>query len=228
MEAERLWKEGRLREAVASAASALRDDPANTRVRTFYFELLCFRGEWSRARKQLEILASDPKQEQAALYYQRIVDAEVQRQELFQSPDLCRTWLQPAGMSGGRIDGIAYQEIRDGDYRLGPRLELLTSSGYLLMPFSEISEVVFEPARRLRDLLWRKARLKLSPARGSLDMGDALVPALAPLTFLHENESVQMGRMTVSDGDAPAGQKTLLAGEFEAPLLSIGSLRFGV
>lgn len=227
MEAERLWREGRLSAAATAAAQSLREDPVNVRLRTFYFELLCFRGEWARARKQLEILSSDPGSEQAALYYQRIVDAEIQRQEMFQSADVFRAWLQPAADTPGSIDGTGYELIADGDPRVGPRLELLTTTGYLLMPFSGISEVTFEAPKRLRDLLWRRARIRLSPDRGSLDMGDALVPALAPLSFRNESEEVQMGRVSVCDGQGQAGQKTLLADAFEAPLLAISNLRFG-
>ncbi len=226
MEAERLWKEGRPREAAAAAAGDLRDDPVSVRKRTFYFELLCFQGEWARAHKQLEILSADPASERAALYYQRVVDAEVQRQELFQSADVCRAWLQPADDTAGSIDGVRYESISDADPRLRARLELLTTTGYLLMPFSEIGEIEFEPARRLRDLLWRKARIKLSAARGSLDMGDVVVPALEPLSFLHESPAVQLGRMTASGEGSSAGQKTLLADGDEVPILSVTCLRF--
>ncbi|MBI4893672.1 MAG: virulence protein SciE type [Acidobacteria bacterium] len=226
MEAERLWKEGRLADATASAARELRDDPTDVRLRTLYFELLCFRGDWPRARKQLEVLGSDPTLQQSSLYYQRIIDAETQRQEMFQSPELGRAWLQPAQACAGDIDGARFDSIADADPRLGPRLELLTAGGYLLMPFAEISELTFEPPRRLRDLIWRKAHMKSSPARGGLDVGEVLVPALAPLSFLHESEPVQLGRVTVFEQDSQAGQKTLLAGDSEVAILSIHSLRF--
>lgn len=226
MEAERLFKEGQLAAAASAAATQLRDDPANARLRTFYFELLCFRGDWPRARKQLSILAADPALEQSSVYYQRVLDAEIQRQEMFQSPDLCRAWLQPAAPCDGAIDGTRFSSIEDGDPRIGPRLELLTATGYLLMPFAEIAEVVFEPPRRLRDLLWRKARLKSSAARGGLDIGEVLVPALAPLSFLHGNEAVQLGRATLCEGGAQSGQKSLLAEDIDSPILSIGTLTF--
>lgn len=212
-------------DAAAAAARQLRDEPDNARVRTFYFELLCFRGDWPRARKQLDILAADPARQQSAMYYQRILDAEAQRQEMFQSPELCHAWLQPAGPCSGDIDGVGFDSIEDADPRIGPRLELLTAGGYLLMPFAEISAVEFEPPARLRDLLWRKAHIKSSAARGSLDVGEVLVPALAPLSFLHPSEAAQLGRVTLTESGLPAGQKLMLAGEAEVPVLSITSLR---
>ena len=44
MEAERLYKEGKLGEAIASLQEELRSDPHDVPRRTFLFELLLFKG----------------------------------------------------------------------------------------------------------------------------------------------------------------------------------------
>jgi len=44
MNAQTLYQEGRLDEAIQALAGSLRDDPGNVRQRTFLFELLCFAG----------------------------------------------------------------------------------------------------------------------------------------------------------------------------------------
>ena len=56
MDAASLYKAGQLRPAIEALALELRHQPADTRRRTFLFELLCFAGEYERASKQLDVL----------------------------------------------------------------------------------------------------------------------------------------------------------------------------
>ena len=85
-ECEELYQAGRLTEAVQALGAELRDNPADTKRRTFLFELLSFAGEYDRAQKQLDVLAQQgPQAEMGALLYRAAIQAERQRQELFRS-----------------------------------------------------------------------------------------------------------------------------------------------
>ena len=57
-------------DAIKALSAELRDNPTDTRRRTFLFELLCFAGEYERADKQLEVLAqAGPSSEMGVLLY---------------------------------------------------------------------------------------------------------------------------------------------------------------
>ena len=57
MTARELYQAGKLDEAVQALIAELRDNPGDTKRRTFLFELLCFAGNFDRAEKQLDILS---------------------------------------------------------------------------------------------------------------------------------------------------------------------------
>src|SRR5690242_21563127 len=52
-----LLQAGKLDEAIDALSAEVRDNPTDTRRRTFLFELLCFAGEYDRAQKHLDVLA---------------------------------------------------------------------------------------------------------------------------------------------------------------------------
>ena len=56
MKAQELFRAGHLAQAIGALSAEVRDNPGDTRRRTFLFELLCFAGESARADKQLEVL----------------------------------------------------------------------------------------------------------------------------------------------------------------------------
>jgi len=77
MTARELYQAGKLAEAVQALNGELRDNPGDTKRRTFLFELLCFAGNFDRADKQLEILAQENKDAQmGALVYRAALHAE--------------------------------------------------------------------------------------------------------------------------------------------------------
>ena len=70
MNPQELYRAGRLSDAIKALSAELRDNPGDTRRRTFLFELLCFAGEYERADKQLEVLAqAGPSSEMGVLLY---------------------------------------------------------------------------------------------------------------------------------------------------------------
>jgi type VI secretion system protein ImpE len=88
MNAQGLFQAGKLDEAVQALGAELRDNPVDAKRRTFLFELLCFTGDYQRAEKQLDVLASEGRAaEMGALLYRAALHAERIRQAIFEKQD---------------------------------------------------------------------------------------------------------------------------------------------
>jgi type VI secretion system protein ImpE len=55
MSADQLLREGKLDEALAALTQQVRAKPADAKLRTFLFQLLCVQGQWERALTQLNV-----------------------------------------------------------------------------------------------------------------------------------------------------------------------------
>ena len=235
MKAETLLREGKLDEAVEALGSHLRDHPEDTRSRTFLFELLCFRGEYERARKQLAVLARETKEGAAAvLLYQGALQAEETRRAMFEggsSPDGSKEALPLSGETAvsGEINGRPFKSLSDADPRIGPRLEVFAAGDYMWIPFRHIASIQMEAPKRLRDLLWAPAFVQTGPDFQNRDLGEVLLPALAPTTFLHPDPAIRLGRLTEwcvdeQERELPYGQKMLMVDGEEFPFLELRSM----
>ncbi|MDM7998364.1 MAG: type VI secretion system accessory protein TagJ [Acidobacteriota bacterium] len=231
MNANDLYREGKIEDAIKLLSAELRNDPTDVRRRTFLFELLCFMGELDRAEKQLDIL-SDLSREagMGTLIYRSALQAERLRREMFDKKTFPQTEAAP--IERGILNGVEIGAIEDADPRIGPRLEVYAAGSYLWLPMAHITSIRMEAPRRVRDLIWIPAILKTGPQCGALDLGEVLVPALTPSAFRHADTSVRLGRQTVweeVDGNAtPAGQKLLLVDGEEFPILEVRTLEFPV
>lgn len=233
MQAQTLLREGRLREAIESAGALVRENPADSRLRTFLFELLCFAGDFDRAEKHLHLLGTgsgDKDREVGALLYHAALHAERTRQEMFDKGET--PIASPAEPVGGTLNGQPFTTIEDADPRIGPRLEVFAAGNYMWLPFEHIASIKMEPPRRLRDLLWAPVVLRTGPGFKGIELGEVLLPALSPLSFRHADETVRLGRLTVwedlENGDpVPYGQKTLLVDGEEFPILELRTLTIG-
>jgi len=216
-------------------SAELRNNPSDTRRRTFLFELLCFSGEYGRAEKQLDVLAeAGPNSEIGALLYRSALQAERTRQDLFRKKE------KPSGgtSSGaetitGTLNGKPFQTITDADPRIGPRLELFAAGNYHWLNFEYLASIQIPQPRRLRDLIWTPAVVRVGPALKSTELGEVLLPVLSPFAGQHSDDAVRLGRMTVWEEDesgeaVPAGQKMLLVDGEEFPLLDIRQLEFNL
>jgi type VI secretion system protein ImpE len=226
--AQELFRAGRLDEAVEVLGVELRDNPTDAQRRIFLFELLCFAGNYARAEKQLDVLAQ--KGADAAmgtLLYRSALHAEQIRQQMFLEGTY-PTGPAPRAVSG-TLNGEPFHSLTDGDPRIGPRLEIFAAGQYTWIPLEQVASVRVASPKRLRDLLWAPARVRTSSDFQGTELGEVLLPALAPLSWNQDDDEVRLGRRTEwqaigSDAQAPIGQKLFLVDDQEFPLLELREL----
>lgn len=229
MNSQSLYQAGRLDDAIDALSAELRSNPTDTQRRTFLFELLCFAGNYDRAAKQLDILSQGGQQAaMGTLLYQSALHAERTRQEMFANGTLPLA-SEPKTALSGALNGKPFSSIEDGDPRVGPRLELFAAGQYTLLPLAHIESVRMQPPKRLRDLLWAPAVVKTAPSFKGTDLGEVLVPIMAPGSWQDEDDTVRLGRSTawiaLDDGrEAPIGQRVLRVDGDEVPLLEVREL----
>lgn len=128
----------------------------------------------------------------------------------------------------GECDGQSFDDLRDLDDVTAPFLEVLTTTGkYYWIAWERLQTLEFRPPKYLRDLLWRQTQMVIR------DGPDALVyvPVLYPGSHGSRDPELRLGRKTewiertggVTTG---VGQRTLLVGDEDKAILSIGNLSF--
>jgi type VI secretion system protein ImpE len=231
MSPRELFQAGKLDEAVQALGAEVRDNPTDARRRTFLFELLCFQGQWDRAEKHLHLLAGASKEAQlGAVLYFSALHAERVRHDLFARKDYPHAPSSGA-LRGGTIDGQAFESIEDADPRLGPRLELFAAGAYLWIPFEHIERIEIQEPKRLRDLLWVPALVRTGPAFKGTELGEVLLPVLAPFSYQNADGNIRLGRGTVwedqEDGtQIPFGQRMFNIDGEDVPILEIRNIEF--
>lgn len=232
MKAQELFRAGKLAEAVQALGAELRDNPADAKRRTFLFELLCFAGDYQRAEKQLDILASDGRSaEMGALLYRAALHAERIRQAKFEKKDFPITEPESDAPLAGTLNGKPFEYFADADPRLGARLEVFAAGDYLWIPLHHIASIEMQAPTRLRDLLWTPAVIRTGPAFKGKELGEVLLPALSPLSWKHTDDQIRLGRATDWQDDGggnavPVGQKMFAVDDDEIPILEIRNLEF--
>jgi type VI secretion system protein ImpE len=230
MDALSLYRAGQLQAAIAALGDELKKQPLDAKRRIFLFELLCFAGEYDRAEKQLSVVSdSSPQASAGAMLYRSALHAERERQDMFARGALPQgsAHASPAGeLNGARFSGLA-----DADPRIGAHLEVFIAGSYTWIPFAYIEAIETEPPKRLRDLLWLPAALRTTADFRLQDLGEVLLPVIAPLSWKDPDEAVRLGRTSVwkddpEYGQLPSGQKLLLFGDEEQPFLEMRKLTF--
>jgi type VI secretion system protein ImpE len=229
-----LYRSGELRAAIKALGDELRADPLDIKRRTFLFELLCFAGEYDRAEKQLNVLADTNNQALAGtLLYRSALHAEKTRQEMFSKRELPHVDAAVEPVSG-TWNGEPFTDLRDADPRIGANLEVFIAGSYTWIPMHYMRHLEIEKPETLRDLIWARARVETSPAFRLQDLGEVLIPVLAPLSSKHSDESVQLGRTTVWEDATPEdtvdevlyGQRLMLVDGEEIPILELRSIKW--
>jgi type VI secretion system protein ImpE len=233
MNAQELFRAGKLNAAAQRASLDLRDRPTDVRLRTFLFELLCFNGEFDRAGKHLSVLSqSGTDAETGSLLYRSAIAAERKRQAFFEGGEFKTLRSEEFAKCPGTINGRAFQSIEDVDARIGPRLEVFVAGEYMWLPFAQIGSVRMEAPKFLRDTLWATAQVMAGPGNKGQEFGEVLLPVQYPFSWRNTSDEVKLGRVTDwvdsdSAGDVPVGQKLLLIdGSEEISFLEIRELIF--
>ena len=229
MTARELYKAGKLNEAVQALSAELRDNPTDAQRRTFLFELLCFTGDFDRARKHLEVLAKEnQKSGMGALLYEACMHSERTRRDIFEKREFPSVPAIPS--KKGTLNGTSFSSFEDADPRIGARLEVYSAGAYLWIPLAHIESIEIEPPKRLRDMLWAPVLIKTGPDFKQTELGECLLPVLCPFSYQHADDNVRLGRMTVweerDEEVVPFGQKTFLMDDEEISLLEIRKIEF--
>lgn len=232
MTAKQLFDAGKVSEAIKALTAYVRDHPADAKQRTFLFELLCFAGELTRARKQLGVLArASADAEMGAVLLYSALHAEQSRHELFQTEAFPSTAAGPSGP--GKLNGEPFESISDIDPDIGPRLEVFVAGAYTWVPFEHVASVHMRAPEKLRDTLWSSAYVLAGKSFKGADMGEVLLPVIYPFSSKHPDEEIWLGRSTAFGADdagreIPVGHKILLVDGREVPLLEVRSIEFAV
>jgi type VI secretion system protein ImpE len=236
-QAQLLYREGKLTESIDSLRAHLRDCPSDKRARSFLFELLCFAGEFDRARKQLMIVAGDSQESKLGIsFYLAALTAEVERQAYYEeavAQEAAGTRVDQAATREitGTFNGKRFAGIRDMDPRLGGSLEFLAAGKYHRVRFRDIKRLEIGEPRRARDLYWLPAKLELAEALGAVELESILIPVLYAQTALSDDDRTRLGLVTewvvIDNGmEVPLGQRMLVISGEEVPLLRVRSLEF--
>jgi type VI secretion system protein ImpE len=230
MDALSLYRAGELKAAIEALGDELKKQPLDAKRRIFLFELLCFAGEYDRAEKQLSVVSdSSPQASAGAMLYRSALHAERERQDMFARGALPQGSAHPSPT--GEMNGEKFEGLADADPRIGAHLEVFIAGSYTWIPFAYIEAIETEPPKRLRDLLWMPAVLHTTADFRLQDLGEVLLPVIAPLSWQSSDEAVRLGRTTVWNdnseyGQLPLGQKLLLFGDAEQPFLGMRKLTF--
>lgn len=230
MNARELFQAGKLNQAVQALGVEVRDNPTDVRRRTFLFELLCFQGEYDRAEKHLHLLAdATPDAQMGAVLYFSALNAERLRLETFQKKDYPAIAAIPNDR-GGTLNGKPFQSLDDADPRVGARLEVFAAGAYLWIPLAHVESIETEAPKRLRDLLWLPALVRTGPAFKGTELGEVLMPVLAPSSAKRSDDNIRLGRATewaeLHGQAVPFGQRVFDVDGEEVPILEIRKVEF--
>jgi type VI secretion system protein ImpE len=131
----------------------------------------------------------------------------------------------------GLCNGVPFTTFEDSDPRIGPNLEVFMAGSYVWIPTGYLRRVEIEPPSGLRDLMWARARVETTPEFRFQELGEVLLPMLAPLSYRHPEEIVQLGREAAWEADETVGQipfgaKLMVIDGEDVPLANIRSLEW--
>lgn len=224
MKAKENLEKGQLSEAIKDMTQEVKAHPADSRSRTFLFELLCFAGELDRAKNQLEALdAQDPKADLGIDFYRKVLKAEQTRQQLFSKGTFPKLIGPCPGHIQGHLDALL--QIQEGHFlkaqelltkaaELRPDLQVTidgtTGDGFMDLDdlFAPILEVIMQdqyywiPFSHIR-------KVSITPPKHLRDLLwvpaqmettetalGVVIPVLYPGSFTSEEELVKLGRVT--------------------------------
>jgi type VI secretion system protein ImpE len=225
MSAKDLLDAGRLTAALEQLSQDVRTHPVDSRLRTFLFEVLCFAGDYSRAERQLDVIAQqDNSTESGVSIYRNVLTAERARLGVA-SEDLLPTFLlEPPPFAALHL--AALHCLRENNLAEA-RVLLLQAAGSVPAPsgkadgqvFSDFSDgdavlgpfleaiirdryvwVPFTQVKRFAIATPKRLR-DLLWVPGTLQTigglaSEVFFPVLYCGSFRHQDDQVKLGRMT--------------------------------
>ncbi|MFH1146597.1 MAG: type VI secretion system accessory protein TagJ [Pseudomonadota bacterium] len=225
MDAKDAIRAGKLSEARKILVDAVKASPSDLGSRTLLFQVLCFCGDWDKAERHLDVIASqDPVRETGVQVYKNLVHAEKSRLEVLNGlarpdflPDI-PPYAEEYFLAREKVlqkkseEAMGFfDEIHAGLASLSGNLDGRDFQGFkdsdtLLSPFLETiihERYVWVPLEAVRELVVTPPKtlfdLLWIPAHITAWEGLTLqcyLPVLYPGSFSHEDDRVKLGRMT--------------------------------
>jgi type VI secretion system protein ImpE len=220
-----LIKSGKLTEARQQLVAAVRDKPGDLAARTLLFQVLCFCGEWDKADRHLEAIATqDPGREAGVIGYRNLIRAEKERLAVLETGGCASFLTEPpaylalysalrAKLAAKKADE-AEELCKQIDAQIPAISGVANGSPFagfrdtdtLLSPFLEVmahERYLWVPFASVREL-------SITPPKTLLDLlwvsahvttweGYAMncfLPVLYPGSCSQEDERIRLGRMT--------------------------------
>ncbi len=225
MESKDLIKAGRLSEAREQLVGEVKSSPADVGKRTLFFQVLAFCGEWDKAERHLDVIASQDSNMAAGIQvYRDLIRGERERidvQNLDKYPSFLPEPPDYADTYYAALDKLIEKEIEEAkplfdqvDARRpvisgtvnGKDFTGIKDSDTFLSCFIEAivhERYVWIPFESIRELI-------ISPPKTLFDLlwidasittweglsMNCFLPVLYPESFLHEDDRMKLGRMT--------------------------------
>jgi type VI secretion system protein ImpE len=225
MDPKELIKAGRLPEARKHLVEEVKSSPSDLGKRTLLFQVLSFYGEWAKADKHLEAMASqDAKRETGIQIYRNLVLAEKKRTEVIKREarpsffPYTPSYLEAYLTAWEKLEEKKAREAEKIFNRIDKSRPLIsgTLNGKEFVGFEDtdaflsffLEAFIYEryvwiPFESIRELQISspKTLLDLLWIEAHVTTWDGLginchLPVLYPESFLHEDDRVKLGRMT--------------------------------
>lgn len=223
--AKELLDAAKLKEAIDAVTQEVKANPADAKLRTFLFELLCFAGEWDRAEKQVDVIgAQNATAAMGVLVFRQNIKAERERQRLFADgvpPSFLKEPPEYVDRHVSAIDLLRIGKTDDARTLLdtaeedrpaisgtidGTPFEDIRDFNDLVGPVLELivkDKYTWVPFEQIKSIEIPEPKtlrdLLWAPARIlAVDgtVGEIFIPTLYAGSSAHENDLVKLGRMT--------------------------------
>ena len=98
------------------------------------------------------------------------------------------------------------------------------------IPLEHIESIEIQAPTRLRDLLWIPAMVQTGPSFRETELGEVMLPVLAPFSYKDSDSLVRLGRATgwdeVNGVNVPFGQRMFCVDGEDIPILEIRKVEF--
>ena len=135
------------------------------------------------------LIFGDPQQWVALLVEALRLDAQGHFQ---QAKAVREQSFELAPTTSGKINGVSFEWIADGDSRLGPILDAIINGRYYWIPYQQIRTVEIEEPADLRDVVWMPAQFTW--VNGGSSSG--LIPTRYPGSETSKDAMLQLARKT--------------------------------